>query len=1173
MADLLDALSGLLAPLGEMSLTAAYVAVIVLVLRLLLKNRAPRQVTCLLWLVVFARLLIPVSLESPVSLVPRQLQAVQFEQLHRPDPVPAVSQTVQSGSVPNQSQGQTVIPDQSHGQMTPEQTVPRLTQPEQTGSAPVLTTPDGWTPSTIVPASPTAEPADLSVETVLAGVWLAGALAMAGYALISYIRIRRRLFDAILAKDGAWEHPAVGSPFILGMFRPKIYLPAGVSGEARRFILCHERAHLRRLDHVIKPICWAALAIHWFNPAVWLAFLLLSRDIEAACDEAVLRHLGSQVKADYSSTLLALATNRHFPAPSPLAFGEDGAKTRIKHVLSYRRPTLWIVVVSVVATLLAAVCLLTDPVSASDDPSNGPDNSYQEDDLALPSETPAPELDGYALLWEAGSDGPALYTPDGTTADEASNYRLYVLYEGELTGLEDAPSLAAEEFRSLGPCWADLDGNGCNELFFATWTGIGGGNLHETLYVYECGPNGWQGTQLYTEEVYGPGGYVPPFAATPEATVTPLPEQGAVQISASGVEGVIPVSEDAFENGAVLNVVFNPYATHTFLYVNGALYLRASGHVERTDLSPGFPGQYTVGEVEYLLGVSYEYHGLDSFTTALYSISPGCGDLGYFPELMRESIVSDAHYWESDLALLDVFPSHPAAYLYQDGNGQLILRKGAYIGPLPPEADGWPAGYLMGQPYVNGYLFDFGFGSDEVYMVLSANDGVDYQNLALMWADSGWMALPLPDASALEIPAPIPDALLAVLLEAAPFIAVDYYEPGPLPTTTLSQYTVTGSPSDHPVRFTVLDMDGDGQTEVVLEMNDYHGYLVLNVQNGTAYGHFFVYRGMENLKADGTHMGDNSAFNSMIMKIKSFAKTGWERETLAEYDTAQYPQYFTINGQPATEGQVDALFRFQWAKPDAIWYDFTDYNLRAVADTLATVGFPFPPQCYSIAIPWGTELEPAELFTYDGATSVWLDWNGDIFRLPDDVSQSLLEETIHHHFYCRDFDGDGDAEFSIIVSDPTYEQDGNFTAYIFEKADGQLVLAASYDTAEFTTDFNNRSVARYDPDTQSYTLSYDRFSVSGYYRFDNFEYYDDLSGPVTRGLAWRGSNTGGYHGGTFCFGLDIPISLADSTMEVSYDLSRYVYPAYMHFYLRYDGSRLYPDEMELVVRWPDGIPT
>lgn len=370
MLDFLSTLFQSLAPLWEMSVTAAYAAAIVIVLRLLLKRRAPRQVLCLLWLVVFARLLIPVSLESPLSIVPGA-QQVQFAQ-ELPSKLAGGGQT-HSTQNQNHNPIQNQTPEQTGGQAGGVTVNP--VSHGNSGSVPTLTLPEGAAP----PAPQPEAPAPGLWQAALAGVWLAGAAALAFYALFSYFRLRRCLFDAIRARDGAWEHPAVNSPFILGVLRPRIYLPAGLSGQPRQFILCHERAHLRRLDHIVKPVCWIALALHWFNPMVWAAYILMSRDIEAACDEAVIRRLGPKVKADYSATLLALATNGRVPAPCPLAFDEGNAKGRIKNVLRYRRPALWIVVVSVIAAVLAAVCLLTDPVAAKEpDADPSPDASASQ---------------------------------------------------------------------------------------------------------------------------------------------------------------------------------------------------------------------------------------------------------------------------------------------------------------------------------------------------------------------------------------------------------------------------------------------------------------------------------------------------------------------------------------------------------------------------------------------------------------------------------------------------------------------------------------------------------------------------------------------------------------------------------------------------------------------------
>lgn len=346
MIQLLTNLFNFIFPLWKMSLTAAFVALVVVLLRLLLKERAPRQVICVLWLIVFARLLIPISPQSPVSLVPDMgLEA----------PAPVISQLPK-----------TAVPTQPVA--LPDPTPAVITTPE-----PVVTAPVTVTPTITVPASvatpPVAEPeapgspSPFPWQALAAALWLLGAAAMLVYGAVSYLTVRRRVRFAIRGQDGIWEDATLRSPFILGLLRPKIYLPQGLTGYTRHFILCHEQAHIRRRDYIVKPLCWLALAIHWFNPAAWAAFLLMSRDMEVACDQGVLRELGAEVKADYSATLLALATNGRFPAPTPLAFGEGDAKTRIKDVLSFKKPALWATIAAVVIAIVAAVCLLTDPVT------------------------------------------------------------------------------------------------------------------------------------------------------------------------------------------------------------------------------------------------------------------------------------------------------------------------------------------------------------------------------------------------------------------------------------------------------------------------------------------------------------------------------------------------------------------------------------------------------------------------------------------------------------------------------------------------------------------------------------------------------------------------------------------------------------------------------------------
>lgn len=444
-------------PLWETSLTAAWVAGVVFLLRLLLKKRAPRRVLCLLWLVVFARLLVPVKLESPVSLVPPALSQNASISVGAGQ----VSGPVQSGA---HGAGQVSGPYDTVGGPSQAAGAPAGPSDAVNNPLPVVTAPalPENVPTPSVPETPAAFP----WKALLAGIWLAGAAAMLGYGAVTWFRLRRRVRFAVRVTDRVWEDEAVASPFILGLFRPRIYLPSDLEGRARRLILCHEFAHLRRFDHIVKPLCWLALAIHWFNPAVWAAFLLLSRDMEGACDEAVLRSLGEGVKADYSYTLLALASGGRVPAPCPLAFDEGDAKGRIKSVLRYRRPALWIVVMSVLAVVIAAVCLLTNPVSVGPDtpigPSGGsvgPDAPIGPTEMVEPSPTQSTGRDEGIAPYEAAPwmlevlNGERTFSVYGTDRDIA---HLKEAYYGD-----DQPGARVE----LGTlAILDLDGDGVNEM-------------------------------------------------------------------------------------------------------------------------------------------------------------------------------------------------------------------------------------------------------------------------------------------------------------------------------------------------------------------------------------------------------------------------------------------------------------------------------------------------------------------------------------------------------------------------------------------------------------------------------------------------------------------------------------------------------------------------------------
>ena len=316
-------MSGIFLKLLNLSISASWLVLVVLALRLVLK-RAPKWVNVLLWGMVALRLMLPFSIESALSLIPSaetvSPEVVQF------DPAPTITS------------GVTIIDNAVN---------PSLSES--------------------FAAAPLASVNPLYVWTYLAGwVWLIGLAAMLAYALVSYLRLRRRVSASIPLWENIYVCDEVPSPFILGIVRPRIYLPSALDEAQRGSVLSHERAHLARRDHWWKPLGFALLAVYWFNPLLWLAYTLLCRDIELACDERVLRGMDAgQVKA-YSSALLACSVPRRMLAACPLAFGEVGVGARVKNALRYKKPAFWVIAASVAVCVVVAVCFLTNPRTDTD---------------------------------------------------------------------------------------------------------------------------------------------------------------------------------------------------------------------------------------------------------------------------------------------------------------------------------------------------------------------------------------------------------------------------------------------------------------------------------------------------------------------------------------------------------------------------------------------------------------------------------------------------------------------------------------------------------------------------------------------------------------------------------------------------------------------------------------
>lgn len=215
----------------------------------------------------------------------------------------------------------------------------------------------------------------LGLWEVLGLVWLLGAAALVIGALVAYLRVKGQVATAVKFAHNVYECGAFRSPFVLGFFRPKIYIPFGLEPRQREHVLCHESAHIQRRDYLVKPLGFLLLAIHWFNPLVWLAFHLMSRDMEMSCDEKVLSQLGEEARREYSLSLLSIGSRRRFPAPNPLAFGETGVKERVVNVMKFRRAKRWVTVAAAVAVVAVTAACAANPAGESLLPSASPASS------------------------------------------------------------------------------------------------------------------------------------------------------------------------------------------------------------------------------------------------------------------------------------------------------------------------------------------------------------------------------------------------------------------------------------------------------------------------------------------------------------------------------------------------------------------------------------------------------------------------------------------------------------------------------------------------------------------------------------------------------------------------------------------------------------------------------
>ena len=314
----------------NMSLTACIIIPVVIALRFLLR-KAPKLFSYILWSVVLFRLICPVSFSAAFSLL-GVLDAPKTER----------------GQISYISVDIASIPAEAKDPQLP------VTNPVQGGAA--------------LEKTLAAEPM-VSAVTIGSWIWIAGVLTLLIYSVVTLVKLKRKLKGAGHERDNIYIAENLTTPFVCGFLAPKIYLPSALEGEEKAYILLHEQIHIRRGDHIVKIMGYLALCLHWFNPLVWAAFFLSGRDMEMSCDEAVIRKMGSDVKKEYSASLLNLATGRRIVGGVPLAFGEGDTGGRIKNVLHYKKPASVLICVVAVIIAAAAAVLLANPrkISASED--------------------------------------------------------------------------------------------------------------------------------------------------------------------------------------------------------------------------------------------------------------------------------------------------------------------------------------------------------------------------------------------------------------------------------------------------------------------------------------------------------------------------------------------------------------------------------------------------------------------------------------------------------------------------------------------------------------------------------------------------------------------------------------------------------------------------------------
>ena len=360
-----DILTGIFSRILNTSVAACFLIGAVFLLRFVFRKVAPKTIICFLWGIVALRLVLPFSIQSPIGLVPEKASTVAsvFETATEAKPAEMVTPVETLTPIDPVSPAEPTAND-------PQQTVP-VTQPDLQTVDPVTPYPQSPVTASVEADSQsgrsgtieTVSESSIGIGFILSLIWIAGLAGMLTYVLIHYLLLRKKMADSVPYLQGVRQSEKVRSPFVLGLFRPVIYLPFGLDKQTESHVLAHERAHISRGDHWFKFLWFAVLAVHWFNPLAWLAFILLCGDIEYACDERVLSTMEEPDKKAYAESLLGLGISSRRVSACPVAFGETNVKNRIRRVFDFKKPAAWILALILFSCILLTACFSTVSVS------------------------------------------------------------------------------------------------------------------------------------------------------------------------------------------------------------------------------------------------------------------------------------------------------------------------------------------------------------------------------------------------------------------------------------------------------------------------------------------------------------------------------------------------------------------------------------------------------------------------------------------------------------------------------------------------------------------------------------------------------------------------------------------------------------------------------------------